>query len=343
MKALVLEDYMKLIYKDVPDPVIGPDEVLIAVKAVGICGSDIHGMDGSTGRRIPPLIMGHEASGLIVETGKDVRGWKTGDRVTFDSTIYRLDDPFTRKGMYNLSDGRVVLGVSTGEFKRDGAMAEYVSVPQHILYKIPDHVSFTSAAMVEPAAVAMHAIAMTPCTINETAVVFGSGMVGSFLIQLLKINGCGRIIALDVDDDRIDLALRLGATHGFNTRSQDIHKVIMELTGELGADIAFEVVGNSETVNAALKSIRKGGTLTLIGNLSPMIDIPLQFVVTRQIRLQGSYAIAGEYPIVLDLISRGRINTEAILSIEAPLSDGAMWFEKLYRKEKGLMKVVLIP
>jgi len=112
MKALVLEEYNKLVYKDFPDPDLADDEVLIKVEAVGICGSDVHGMDGSSGRRIPPLVMGHEASGVITGLGTDVKSWSVGDRVTFDSTIYKLDDWYTRKGYYNLSDNRMVLGVS---------------------------------------------------------------------------------------------------------------------------------------------------------------------------------------------------------------------------------------
>src|SRR5690554_4746185 len=158
MKALVLEEYNKLVYKDVPKPVPNNDEVLVKVEAVGICGSDVHGMDGSTGRRIPPIIMGHEASGIIIETGKNVTGWSPGDRVTFDSTIYRLDDWYTRKGLYNLSDNRMVLGVSCNDYRRDGAFADYVTIPQHILYRIPDNVTFEQAVMVEPVAVALHAI-----------------------------------------------------------------------------------------------------------------------------------------------------------------------------------------
>ena len=145
MKALVLEKYNHLVYKDVPDPLIKSDDVLIRVKACGICGSDVHGLDGSTGRRIPPMIMGHEASGVIIETGKNVTGWKSGDRVTFDSTVYPLNDWFTLEGLYNLSDNREVLGVSPGTYKRDGAFAEFIAVPQHILYKIPGNVSFEQA------------------------------------------------------------------------------------------------------------------------------------------------------------------------------------------------------
>jgi len=343
MKALVLEDYMKLVYKDVPDPIIQPDEVLVEVKAAGICGSDIHGMDGSSGRRIPPVIMGHEASGVIVRKGKDVKGWGKGDRVTFDSTIYKLDDWFTKKGMYNLSDGRMVLGVSADEFKKDGAFADYVAVPQHILYKIPDNVSFIHAAMVEPAAVAMHAVELTPISMNDSAVVVGSGMIGSFVIQLLKIKGCGKIFAVDMDDDRIALAKKLGATHGINPHKNYIPEEICKNTGGRGADVAFEVVGVSDSVITAIKSLRKGGSLTLVGNLTPQVEIPMQTVVTRQLRLQGAYAIAGEYQDILDMIASGLIDTESILSAVVPLSEGAIWFEKLYRKEKGLMKVVLVP
>lgn len=343
MKALVLEDYMKLVYKDVPEPSIGPGEVLVEVKAAGICGSDVHGMDGSTGRRIPPVIMGHEASGIIRETGSDIKDWKTGDRVTFDSTIYPLNDWFTKKGMYNLSDDRMVLGVSAKEFRRDGAYAELIAVPGHILYKIPENVSFTRAAMVEPAAVALHAVNLTPVSVNDTAVIVGSGMIGLFVIQMLRLAGCTEIIAIDIDDDKLFLAEKLGATLLLNPERTDVAGEIRGITSGRGADIAFEAVGNGSAVNTAVNALRKGGALTILGNLSPIVDIPLQFIVTRQLRIQGSCAINGEYEPVLELIERDLINTDVILSAEAPLSEGAEWFKRLYDKEKGLNKVVLIP
>src|SRR5512133_3956869 len=155
MKALVLEEYNKLVFKDVPEPEIKNNEVLVQVKACGICGSDVHGLNGSTGRRIPPMIMGHEASGVILKTGDSVKNWKSGDRVTFDSTVYPLNDWFTLEGHYNLSDNREVLGVSPGTYKRNGAFAEYIAIPQHILYKLPGTVTFEQAAMVEAVAVAL--------------------------------------------------------------------------------------------------------------------------------------------------------------------------------------------
>ncbi|MCK4880667.1 MAG: galactitol-1-phosphate 5-dehydrogenase [Bacteroidales bacterium] len=343
MKALVLEAYNKLVYKDFPDPVVAEDEVLIKVEAVGICGSDVHGMDGSSGRRIPPIVMGHEAAGVITALGKDVVDWSIGDRVTFDSTIYQLDDWYTRRGLYNLSDNRMVLGVSPGEYRRHGAFAEYVNVPQHILYRIPEGVSFTQASMVEPVAVAAHAVELTPVEWNDTAVVVGAGMIGLFVIQVLRARGCGNIIAIDLEDDKLTLARELGADVGLNPKRDDIRKEVEALTEGRGADVAFEVVGISDTVRSAIGSVRKGATVTLVGNLAPVAEIPLQSVVTKQIRLQGSCAICGEYPAVLDMIAREEVNVDAILSAEVPLSDGAEWFQRLYKREPGLIKVVLKP
>src|SRR3954462_505993 len=343
MKALVLESYMNLQYEDVPSPAINEDEVLVKVKAVGICGSDVHGLDGSTGRRIPPIIMGHEASGVIQQTGAGVANWKIGDRVTFDSTIYNPNDWYSKHGMYNLSDGRMVLGVSTEEFKRNGAFAEFVAVPQHILYRIPENVSFTQAALVEPAAVAMHAINISPLKPSDVVIVLGAGMVGMFVIQLLRIKGCKNIIAVDLDTHRLELAKQLGAHETFKPGDANLKKKIASLSEGRGADLAIEVVGINETISLAFELMRKGATLTVVGNLSPTVQLPLQKLVTRQIKVQGSCAINGEYPAVLELISEGKLNVNAILSAEAPLQEGPSWFERLYKKEKDLMKVVLKP
>lgn len=343
MKALVLEEYNKLVYKDFLDPEVADDEVLVRVKAAGICGSDVHGMDGSSGRRIPPLVMGHEASGEIASVGAGVKGWKAGDRVTFDSTIYHLDDWYSRRGWYNLSDNRMVLGVSPGDYRRHGAFAEYVNIPRHILYRIPDGVTFTQAAMVEPVALAAHAVEITPLSWNDTAVVVGSGMVGLFVIQVLRNRGCGKIIAVDLEDEKLALARELGADHTLHPSRYDVKEEVWNLTGGRGADVSFEVVGMTDSVKNAIGCVRKGATVTLVGNLSASVEIPLQAVVTQQLRLQGSCAICGEYPAVLEMIARKKINVEAILSAEAPLSEGAEWFKRLYNKEPGLIKVVLKP
>jgi L-iditol 2-dehydrogenase len=343
MKALVLREYMQLVYEDVPRPRPAPDEVLVRVEACGICGSDVHGLDGSTGRRQPPIIMGHEAAGVIEETGPEVRGWAAGDRVTFDSTLYRLDDWYTRRGLPNLSDGRMVLGVSTGEYRRHGAFAEFVAVPQHVLHRLPGTVSFEQAAMVEPVAVAAHAVSLTPMGADDVAVVIGAGVIGLCLVQVLRAAGCSRVFAVDVDAERRQLARRLGADDALDPRTTDAAKAVAEATGGRGADAAFEAVGVGETVRTAIAAVRRGGAVTLVGNLSPTVEIPLQEVVTRQLRLQGSCAIAGEIEEALRMIESGAVSVDAMRSAVAPLAEGAAWFDRLYRKERGLLKVILKP
>lgn len=343
MKALVLEEYNKLVYKDVEDPVVMQGEVLIRVKACGICGSDVHGLDGSTGRRIPPVIMGHEASGVIVSAGPGVTDWKPGDRVTFDSTVYPLNDWFTLEGKYNLSDNREVIGVSPGNYRRNGAFAEYLALPQHILYRIPDQVSFEQAAMVEAAAVALHAINLAVVKTGESCVVAGAGMIGSFLIRLLKIAGAGLVIAVDNDPVKLENARESGADHVFNISENSVAERIRALTGGRGAGISFEAVGKGETVNLAIDSTRKGGVVVLVGNTSKTIDFPLQKVVTSEIRVQGSCAIRGEYDAILNLMKDGRLDVADMISAVVPLSEGAEWFRKLYNKEGDLKKVILVP
>jgi L-iditol 2-dehydrogenase len=343
MKALVLEEYNKLVYKDVPEPVIKSTEVLVRVKACGICGSDVHGIDGSTGRRIPPIIMGHEASGIIEKTGNDVSQWQNGDRVTFDSTIYPLNDWYTLKGMYNLSKDRKVLGVSPGEYRQHGAFAEYVAIPEHILYKLPDKVDFVQAAMVEPVAVACHAIELTKISVQDSVAIIGAGMIGLFLVQVLSHSEVGQIIAIDIDDQKLNLARQFGAHLTLNPAKQDVPGEVYKVTENRGADVAFEAVGSSESLNLSIDSVRKGGSVTLIGNLASVVQFPLQSVVTRQIRVQGSCAIAGEYPMVLKMMQKGLIDVAPMLSATAPLSEGASWFKRLYDKEPGLYKIVLIP
>jgi L-iditol 2-dehydrogenase len=343
MKALVLKEYNKFVYEDISEPRIGPEDVLVKVKACAICGSDVHGMDGSTGRRIPPVVMGHEASGVIEKLGKNVERFKVGDRVTFDSTVYCGKCFYCRQGEVNLCDNRRVLGVSCCEYRMNGAFAEYVSVPQHILYLLPDAVSFEQAAMVEPLSVAFHAVRRSPVSLNCSAVVVGAGMIGLLVIQLLRVAGCGSVIAVDMAQDKLDMARGFGADIALKADYPDIIAKIYELTGNRGADTAFEVVGIAPTLQTAIAALKKGGSLTLVGNLKPSVDFPLQSVVTRQISLYGSCASSGEYPDCLDMIARGKVDVNSFISAVAPLSEGASLFERLYKGEPGLMKVILQP
>jgi L-iditol 2-dehydrogenase len=343
MKALILQEYNRFSYEEVPTPEPGEGEVLIQVKACGICGSDVHGMDGSTGRRQPPIIMGHEASGIIAEFGKNVTGWSKGDRVTFDSTVYCSKCLYCRRGQINLCDNRMVLGVSCNDYLRHGAFAEYVAVPQHILYALPEKVTFPQAAMTEALSIAFHAVRRTSIALNDIAVVVGAGMIGLLVIESLYVAGCGKIIAIDIDADRLSLACKLGADSAINAANCDAAAEVLKLTGDRGADIAFEVVGMTSTLRTAMASLRKGGCLTLVGNISPKVELALQSVVTREISIYGSCASCGEYPACLDMMSRGQIDVNSLISVVAPLSEGAEWFKRLYNKEKGLIKVILEP
>ncbi|HEV56158.1 MAG TPA: galactitol-1-phosphate 5-dehydrogenase [Phycisphaerales bacterium] len=342
MKALVLEAYNRLRYMDVPDPVPGPSEVLVRVAACGICGSDVHGVDGSTGRRRPPVIMGHEAASTVAAVGDDVSDWHTGDRVTFDSTIWCGRCDFCRQGRVNLCEDRRVLGVSCEEYRCDGAMAEYVVVPQRILYRLPEGLSFEAAAMVEPLSVAVHAVKRIRPHLGETAVVVGAGVIGLLAVQALRAAGCPRVLAVDLDASRLRMAERLGAEVGLNAGEDGVQERIREWS-DGGVDVAVEAVGLSPTVNLAVSVVRKGGALALVGNVAPQVDWPLQAVVTRELSVYGSCASAGEYPACLDLLADGAVNAEPLISEMVPLSQGAEAFERLRRSEPGLIKVMLAP
>ena len=344
MKALVLEAYKQLVYKDVPTPVPGAGEVLVRVKACAVCGSDVHGIDGSTGRRQPPVIMGHEAAGIIEAVGEGVKAYKPGDRVTFDSTIYCGQCDMCRQGHVNLCADRRVLGVSCDDYRQDGAFAEFVLVPERILYRLPDNVSFTQAAMVEPLAIAYHAATRTPVAQSDTVLVVGVGTIGMLTVEVVRAMGAKLIIAADIDDKKLAASRAAGAAHTVNTKDPAALEAIRALTpGGRGVDIAFDAVGISDTVNLCMQAAGLNGRIVLVGNLAPKVDFPLQWAVTRQLSLFGSCASAGEYGKCLELIATGQVDTDNMISKCVPLSEGAEWILRVYSREEGLNKIVLIP
>ncbi len=342
MKALLLSQYRQLEMTDIPTPTLGADELLVQVAACGICGSDVHGYDGSSGRRIPPIVMGHEAAGVVAEIGADVKEFKKGDRVTFDSTVYCGECANCVRGDVNLCDRRQVLGVSCGDYRRNGAFAEYVVVPARIAYRLPADLSFSEAALLEAVAVALHAVALVKIRENDSALVLGAGTVGLLVQQALAVAGCSRVFVADVDSARLKLSASLGATAVLDSKG-DIKSEILRLTNGAGVDLAIEAVGITPTVATAINNTRKGGTVVLVGNVTPEVTLPLQIVVSRQIRLQGSCASCGEYPQAIELMSSGKINVKPLISAVAPLDEGPRWFERLYAREPNLLKVVLQP
>lgn len=342
MQALLLSEYKRLEMADLAEPVPGAGEVLIRVAACGICGSDVHGYDGSSGRRIPPLVMGHEAAGTVARVGEGVTAYRPGDRVTFDSTVSCGQCPFCLRGEVNLCDHREVLGVSCGEYRRAGAFAEFVTVPERILYRLPEAMPFAEAAMLEAVSVALHAVTLSGVHGGETALVIGAGMIGLLTLQAARVAGCRRILVADVDATRLRLAESLGADAVLQASGDDLSRNVLQKTGS-GADVVLEAVGRQQTISAAIGSVLKGGTVVLIGNIAPTVTIPLQVVVSRQLRLQGTAASSGEYPQAIELVSSGKIQVKPLISAVAPLDEGPRWFERLYGGEPGLMKVVLTP
>ena len=343
MKALVLSAYEQMAVEEVPSPVAVGDEVLVRVEACGICGSDVHGYDGTSGRRIPPIVMGHEAAGIIAAIGSDVKGYVVGDRVTFDSTVYCGHCEYCLRGEVNLCDNRQVVGVSCGDYRRAGAFAELVRVPQRILYKLPESLSFAEAAMLEAVSVALHAVRVTQLRGGEQALVIGAGMIGLLTLQAAKAAGCAQVMVADVDATRLELAKASGADAVLLASGAELLQAVMEKTDGRGVDVVFEAVGRNETVSSAIDVVRKGGTVTLIGNITPEVKLPLQKVVSREIRLQGTAASAGEYPQAMELMMSGAIDVKPLITAVAPLGDGPQWFARLHAREPNLMKIVLAP
>jgi (R,R)-butanediol dehydrogenase/meso-butanediol dehydrogenase/diacetyl reductase/L-iditol 2-dehydrogenase len=344
MKALVMTEYMKLELKEVPKPALEKqNQVLVRIMAASICGSDIHGFDGSTGRREPPIIMGHEASGIIESVGATVTRFKSGDRVTFDSTINCGNCSFCRSGFPNLCDNRRVLGVNCDEYKQDGIFAEYALIEEHALYKIPDSLDYNQASLTEPASVAAHAITLNQPILGEDIAVVGSGLIGLLLIKLLRLVVSSRIFVLETDEARRDMAIKCGADFAVDPRDANLVSWIAEKTDNHMIDRVFEAVGATSSISSAIDITRKGGTIVLVGNISPKVDIPLQKIVARQLTLRGSCAISGEYPAVISLMASGKLEVQDLISKTAPLCEGQVWFDKLYNREDNLLKVILLP
>ncbi|MHB8635556.1 MAG: galactitol-1-phosphate 5-dehydrogenase [Fimbriimonadaceae bacterium] len=331
MRALQLVSYGHFELVDLPTPSIAADEVLVKVRACGICGSDVHGMDGSTGRRIPPIVMGHEAAGDVAAVGQAVDGWRLGERVTFDSTIYCGKCAYCLSGRVNLCDNRQVLGVSCGDYRRQGAFAEFVAVPARVLSRLPDALTYEQAAMVEPVAVAVHGVARAGVGPDDRVVVIGAGMIGLLVVQVLKARGVADVTAVDIEPSKRALAKMFGADR------------TAESSTDMEADVAIEAVGITATVDMALRSVRKGGRVSLIGNFSPTVEWPLQIAVTRELSAFGSCASQGDYGHSLELIATGAIQVDTMISARVGLGEASEYFARLHANEAGLLKVMVCP
>lgn len=341
MKALVLEEYGKVVIQDVEKPEVTGNRILIRIKAASICGSDVHGYDGSSGRRRPPIIMGHEASGIVEKLGPLAEGFTPGDRVTFNSTEFCGKCRNCAIGKQNICVNGQLFGISSESYHKEGAMAEYVTVPDYSVYKIPDKTTFEEAALAEPLSIALHAINRTDIRLGDTVIVFGAGTIGSMLLKLLAISNCARVIVVDIDDIKLELAKARGADYCINSAKEDVVKRVMQITENQGVDLAFEAVGIESTVKAGVDVLKRGGTFTLLGNVSKTIDFPIQKIVVNELNIVSSYACASEYNNSLQLMGLDKVDVKDIISEVVPIERGQELFQRLLKGEKGLIKVVL--
>lgn len=347
MKALLLTSPSTLTLTEIDTPEPGVGEVRIQIAACGICGSDVHGYTGSTGRRIPPLVMGHEAAGIIDAVGQNVSGQMIGQRVALDSTVFCGECEFCCNGKENLCTHRQVLGVSCDAYLRQGCFAEYAIVPERCVYPLPDRMSFVAASLLEPLTIGLQAVRLGSAgPTTRSAIVVGAGTIGLATIVALKSYGVQRIAAVDLDASRLKEAREFGADAVFEA-DQTTAKQLAEWGASSadtdGADLVLEAVGAAASVGTAIHAVTRGGTVVLVGNVSPVVELPLQTVVTRQIRLQGSCASAGCYLEAIELAASGSVDLSRFVSRVAPLDDGVAWFERLHNREPGLLKVVLQP
>jgi L-iditol 2-dehydrogenase len=211
------------------------------------------------------------------------------------------------------------------------------------MYSLPENISFDEAAMLEAVSVALHAVQVSEAAGGETALVIGAGMIGLLTLQAARAAGCARVLIADVDATRLKLAQQVGGDEILHCSGAELVAEVLRLTGGKGVDLAFEAVGRNETVAAAIDSARKGGTVTLVGNITPEVTLPLQKVVTRQLRLQGSCASSGEYPEAIELIANGKIKVKPLITAVSSLEEGPRWFERLHAREPNLMKIILTP
>ena len=342
MKALLLTEVGKFSYTDVPTPEPKKGEVQINIKACSICNSDVHGYDGTSGRRQPGLIPGHEASGVVSKVGEGVTRFKVGDAVVFNSVKYCGECYYCRHGLENLCDNGCCYGIKTDTEHLDGAMAEYLCVPEYLCYPMPENISFETAALIEPLAIMVHAVDGLDIKIGDTVVMFGSGVMGIMGIKALKATGCGRVIVVEVDPFKKEMAKKNGADVIIDGR-EDVIEQIRALTDGLGADYAIDTAGVKATITNGFRCLKKNGTMVQIGNISPFVEAPLQTLVNRQIKWVGRYGTFTEYEGALHLLGSGKVSVDDCLSKVAPLSEGQEWFDRLHAVEPGLLKVVLVP
>jgi threonine dehydrogenase-like Zn-dependent dehydrogenase len=338
MKALVYEGPREMNVREVDVPTVEPDEVLIRVAYSGICGSELSGYLGQNALRRPPLIFGHEFSGTIAELGEQATSMQelsVGQRVTANPLISCGRCEKCLGGRQQLCGRRKLLSASL-----PGSNAEYVKVSARFVYPLPENVSLEQGALVEPMACAVRAAELASVQPSHTVLVTGVGPIGLFIVQAVKIHGVRRIIAVDLNKDRLEMARRLGATT-ISPEEADTVEEVSRITDGKGVDIAVDAVGVGATRNQCVQSVTSGGRVIFEGLHEAESNLPINTMIRNEVTCIGSFAYSSlNFGTALQWLAEGRIGLEGGM-IESPLEEGAKWFERLLGNQGNVSKVLL--
>lgn len=309
---------------EVPTP--NDNQVKIAVKFTGICGSDLH--EYAHGPYLIPYdapyplnghqgvtTLGHEFSGIVEEVGKNVSGFKKGDRVVVEPIFRNPESPFIERGEYNLTEPLGFVGLTA-----NGAFAKYVVVEDYMVHKIPDNVSFEQGAIVEPAAVAAYALEQSGMKMGDTVFVSGAGPIGLLTVQVAVAAGASQIFVSDLSESRLKKAKEVGATHAFNPMEVDIPAKIRELTG-IGADIFIDAAGVQASYDSGIKSLRNGGTAVLVALFAKNVSHDALDQALRELTIKGIIGYRNIFPQVIAMISSGRLPVEKLVTSTISLDE----------------------
>jgi L-iditol 2-dehydrogenase len=325
--------------RDLPVPVPGPGEVVFRVAATGICGSDLHIQDDEY-KVVPPVVIGHETAGVVTAVGPGVSEWRPGDRVTSQTTISTCGEcALCRAGWLNLCPERRWLGGHV-----NGGFAEYVVVPAANLLRLPDHVGEDAAALTEPLACCVHGVLeIGQPAAGSLVVVSGPGPIGLLCAQVARAAGADVIVlGTSADTARFDLARQLGFEHLVDVQAQPVEEAIRAIAGDRPIDLAVEAAGAAASLAQCFQIVPRAGRVLQIGLYGRPVPVPMDTLVLKEIRLLGSFSSTPTaWPVALDLIGSGRVQTAPLVTSRRPLAN----WEDAFRaaRQKGEGKILLIP